>query len=231
MRAIVVAAAGCLAAILGACTHGRDFARPSNEALVLGHTTRAEIVARYGETNRQASAIVSEGAASTSTRPPSIFDAAATPGNYSRLTYAFSDTTQTVLVGGPASARVVSFVFWNDTLVAYEFISNFANDSSNFGDGKVALLKKGQTSKNEVTELLGPPSGRAVYPQVLEPGDEKYLYSFLTATREERLGKRLEIVFGGDEKLIEYRFFSDAAPLPRGQGGGTAVVPIIVPHK
>jgi hypothetical protein len=194
-----IAVAVGLVIALGACSQGRDFLRPSAEAPILGETTRADVIAQYGEPDQQPQRVA------PATTTPGGAQVPDTPGTTARLTYTYY-TREFPFVDG-VFVRAVSFEFSNDTLVAYAFFSDFDVDSSNFDETKAALLKAGETSKSEATRLLGPPSGRAIYPEL--PGREKYVYAYGT---EIRIDKAMELLFGSDDKLIEYRVMSATEP-------------------
>ncbi len=159
--------------LLAGCTTGRDFAKPTAEAVTLGATTRAEIVAKYGEPLRQSMSTVS----TSSTDQPSStnpFELAMVPGTYAGVGYSFS-TRMPGLLADTTNSRSMSFALWNDKLVAYNFISNFSQDTSNFDETKVQSLQKGKMSKADVVAMLGQPTGRAIYPFVQKEGEEKFV--------------------------------------------------------
>jgi hypothetical protein len=217
----------CLVLVpLIACTTGRDFVKPTPESLVLGKVTRAEIQNIYGTPYRQNAGVIStsEGNANV---PRGPFDPALTTGSFPHLTYLYADKTSTFLVGAPPTQKLIGFDFWNDTLVGYNFLSNFKTDTSNFDDSRVGNLVKGVTSKDDVVRMLGAPTGRGVYPIVQTVGDEKYLFTYVEVSRSERLVKNLEMLFGSDGVLHDYRFVSDTAPLPAQPASNS--VPIFIP--
>jgi hypothetical protein len=197
------------AVALGGCADnlGRDFARPAADAFVLGRTTPSDISARYGEAQQRVATVLTEGVAPAAALP-GAFPGAWAPGNYAEITYFFSGKTKTFPLNAPRSVKILGFEFWNGVLVAYAFSSNFAGDSSNFDETNRALLKNGQTSKSEAVRLFGPPSGRAVYPEAARTGDERYIYVYSDA----RGDKRLELLFGSDDKLVDYRFTDEETP-------------------
>ena len=148
------------------------------------------------------------------------------------MTYQYLDRSSTLIGGGSPSQKLIGFDFWNQTLVAYNYISNFAGDSSDFDDSKMSVLAKGRTTKNETIDLLGPPTGRAVYPALPDRRGEKFIYQYveIRARQNQRFIKRLEIVFGGNGRIVDYRFASDTSPLPSQPAPAPTVVPIIVPR-
>jgi outer membrane protein assembly factor BamE (lipoprotein component of BamABCDE complex) len=222
-----------LACVVAACTHGRDFAKPTPEALVLGHTTTAEVEGRYGRPYRQSRAIRSDDGERAGYVPATPFAAALTPGTFASFTYLYTDTTSTVLYGGAATAKAIVFIFWNDTLVSYNYISTFNDSSSsNFDEGRIAGLKRGEMTRANIIELLGEPTGRAIYPQIRDQGTEAFVYDYVQFNRRERRTKTLVILFGGDGTLQDFRFGSDDQPIAPPATNYTPV-PIVLPpvHK
>jgi hypothetical protein len=92
-----------------------------------------------------------------------------------------------------------------------DFISNFANDSSDFDDSKVSLLKRGATTEGEAIQYFGPPLGRKEYPQVRDKGSYALFYAYT-----EKLpmvgGKDLMLLFGRNNILQDYKFNMTGAP-------------------
>jgi hypothetical protein len=216
-----------LLSFIGGCTTGHDFVSPTAENLVLGRTPRSEILRLYGPPFKETSAVLSTPATLQNRTP---FDPASVSGTFVNLVYFYQDRSTAAFAGGPKN-KFVFFDFWNDALIAYNFTSNFENDSSNFDESKIAQIHKGTTTENEVTQLLGVPTGRAVYPAVQQPGNQKSIYSYLDIHRGERTVKRLEVLFDKSGTVIDYRFAADTSPLPVQPAPATTFVPIIIPHK
>jgi hypothetical protein len=209
------------------CHAGHDFPTPTPENLVLGQSMRAEILRTYGRPTRESSAILSSTQTEAVTKGE--FDMTPVSGAFASLVYVYADRTGTVLVGAVSSVKAATFDFWNDTLIGYNFVSTFKDDAPNFDESKIAEIRKAQSTKAEVVQLFGPPSGRAVYPEVQHQGNEKYIYSYLRIGRRERLTKRLEILFGTDGVVLDYRFASDNAPVI-GPATTTTATPIFIPQ-
>ncbi len=194
---------------LAACQQGRDFAKPSPESFVLGTTSRAEIVNRFGPPERQSSEIRSD----TATVQGDPFAPAPMSGTFAAATYIHRDRTN-VLFGGAGEAKSIVFVFWNDVLVSYNYASNFSTDSSNFDDSKVTSLEKGKMAKVDVIQLLGAPTGRRVYPLIQNQGDEEFIYAYANVVQQQIIGKTLRILLTSDGKIRDYRFSTDSRPVP-----------------
>ena len=228
MRIKVALAAAVL--MLGACTAGRDFPKPTPDQVVLGQTMRSEILAKYGPPRSQKENILSSAATPAGVRTP--FDADVVAGRYNLIVYAFADALAGRTEGGSVPARSVAFQFLDDRLIAYQFVSTFGEDSTNFDETKISALEKGKTTKNDIVALLGEPGGHSIYPAIQRQGDEKLSYSFVSTdvqTRQ-RATKRLELLIDGSSRLLEYRYLSDSAPVPVPAQTTTTVVPIIIPR-
>lgn len=220
-----VAGAFLLALSVAGCTTGHNFTAPASENLALGQTMRAEILRLYGEPFKQTSAVLSAPVTVAQTRGE--FDATPVSGTLATLVYLYQDRTGGAFAGG-ARTKVASFDFWNEVLVAYNFVSDFSNDSSNFDDSKIVDIHKGLSSKSDVTQLFGPPTGRAIYPAIQHQGHEKFIYSYIEVRGGHRSLKRLEVLFGDDGKTLDYRFVADTSPLPAAPAPSTA--PVFIPR-
>ncbi len=111
----------------------------------------------------------------------SEFDAASVPGAYSNISYRYF-VSKPPIAGGDVSMKRIEFIFRDNVLISYNFTSNFVADSSNFDESKLASLQKHQTTQTQVEQILGQPTGQAVYPAVLIDGDRKAYYSYLATT-------------------------------------------------
>lgn len=154
------------------------------------------------------------------------------PGAFVFLLYTHVDATATVWVGGPTLEKSLGFDFWNDRLIAYNFVSSFQADSTNFDEGKLKQADGGEVTKEEVIRRLGEPTGRAIYPAVRTRGDEKFIYHYSEADHKKRQRsiKRLEVLFDAEGRMRDFAFVSEDRELaPLAPSGGT-YVPIFIPR-
>ena len=63
-------------------------------------------------------------------------------------------------------------------LVGHGFSSSFRVDQTDFDESKVKEIKKGETTRKKVIELLGSPHGLHVYPLVDNLGHEVLVYGY-----------------------------------------------------
>ena len=206
---------GALCALLCAscvATTGREFVRPTTQSVELGKSTTGEIRSTYGEPYEQNTATISKLETSGG---QTVFDAAPMSGTVTIYTY-YLQQNQAPIQGGNSWAKWVDFVFLNDQLCVYNYVSNFDAGSTQFDEGRLSSLKKGVSKKSDVVSLLGEPGGRAIYPFVLHEGMEKYLYKYFQIDREHNMAKSkgLELVFDANGTLLDYRFASQSKALP-----------------
>jgi hypothetical protein len=200
-----------------ACTQttGRQFAKPDPARLILGTTTRADIIGLYGQPEIEKSSVVSgEDAAAKPAR--SEFDPAPVAGTFSYLTYHNSERLDPLL-GGGLSIKIATFVCWNQSLASYDFLSSFSKESSNSDETRIGAIRKGKATRAEVEQIMGSPSGEAVYPATLTAGTRKAIYDFATVdmSSEKVASKRLIVLYGPDSHVIDYRFDSGSDDLSR----------------
>ena len=116
----------------------------------------------------------------------------------------------------------MAFIFIDDKLKAYTFTSDFANDSSDFDEGKISLIKKNQTTETEAIQLLGPQYGLAVYPLIRDREDHvvRYYYNSIGAGQTE--AKQLDLLVDSQKIVKDYKFASASNPLPQAGGASNA---------
>jgi len=205
-------------------TTGREFARPTEQSIALGTSNSAQIRTTYGEPYEQNTETVSREATAGAASP---FDAAPMEGTVVLYTY-FLRESQAPINGGGSTVKWVDFVFLNDKLYVYNYVSNFQSGSTQFDESKLAQLKKKKSTKQDVVSLLGEPGGRAIYPFVLLPGTEKYLYKYfeIEPASNKLKSKGVELLFDQHGILIDFRFASQSKALPN---PAPAPAPVFIP--
>jgi hypothetical protein len=145
--------------VLSGCA-GRDFVRPAPETFRNGQTSYSEIMAKFGPPFREGTVIKNDKTVKT-------------------LGYAYASVGGRPHREGVTPARAMGFYFSDDVLVGHEFLSSWAEDHSDFDEGKVKDIVKGKTTRAEVIALLGKPAGYYIYPMIkASPGDAAaYVYS------------------------------------------------------
>jgi hypothetical protein len=142
----LVALAFSVLTLISGCASRSSASQPAASPLVLGKTTYAEVVARYG--------------------PPKSEEARVQNGHpIKTLIYAES---------GGAGARLTFFNFSNLILVGHN-VRRGASETD-LDDTKVAGIKEGETTERQVLGLLGEPSGRFIYPLTYRKGETGFGY-------------------------------------------------------
>jgi hypothetical protein len=158
MRMRIALASTCAALLLAACA-GTDFVRPTPDQLRLGATTKEDVLKQFGDPRSKGSAIVSGESVDS-------------------VSYAYAAVGAEAYSPGVTGARSVEFVFWKDRLVGHQFNSSMKADATYFPKDKAAQVKQGMT-RQQVLQLMGEPSGRAVYPVISERDGEGLLYQYV----------------------------------------------------
>jgi hypothetical protein len=142
---------------------GRDFVKPSPDALMLGKTSYEAVLRQLGEPYRKGSSL-KEGQTVTS------------------ITYAYANAWATSGLGNVTPARSMTLSFVHDVLVGYDFTSSYTEDLTDFDETKVAQIRTGETKQTEVEQLLGPAGGMYAYP-LIKRGPERALVYLYAQTR------------------------------------------------
>src|SRR5438132_8502167 len=122
-------------------------AKPPEDDLVLGRTSREEILQRLGSPYRE----------DTVTKNGKRLET---------MTYAFATTGGTPVRAGVSATRGQGFYFLDDKLAGYDFSSSWKEDQTDFDGAKVPQIKKGVTTRDEVLRLIGRPGGKYAYPLI-----------------------------------------------------------------
>lgn len=163
--------------VLGGACAGRDFVRPSAESLVLGKTTQDEILRQFGAPERVGTKIVNERRLDT-------------------LAYAFASTGGRALAESVTPARAMVLYFLNGLLVGHEFASSYMKDHTDFDESRVKDIRKGETRREQVIQMLGAPPGEYAWPLVRAQGDRGivYVYSHVKDGLAPRLYEKILVV-------------------------------------
>jgi hypothetical protein len=148
--------------VLAGCA-GKDFVRPAPEAFKLGETRYSQVVQQLGEPRKSGDLLKNDKTVKS-------------------ITYVYASAGSEPAQDGVIPARGLTFYFYEDKLVGQEFLSSFKSDSSNFDGSKVERIRKGQTTRAEVTQLLGAPTALFIPPMVKSTAGEAIGYAY-QATR------------------------------------------------
>jgi hypothetical protein len=192
LKGIVVLAA--LLALAGCA--GTDFVRPSADDLKLGKTTYKDVLTRMGAPRQEGAVLKNE-------------------KNVRSATYAYAATGGSPARPGVTPARVQVFYFYDDVLVGHEFISSFAEDHSNFDESRVPGIVKGRTTRAQLVQIMGKPTGAQVYPMIKsQKGDAAtYLYSQMTGSVfTAKFYRKALVVTLEDDVVADVEYSSQGSP-------------------
>ncbi len=153
---IVIIMVGCATA-----TVGKDFTRIPDNALTLGKTTYYDIVKRHGE---------------ITLKEVRKNDFVLKMGSYS---LAKANVNNELI---PQKSQ--NFWFYNDILVGYNYNNSFEGDRTDFDSELRAKIKIGESSINDVIHLLGPPTGKSIYPLAKNTEDLIIEYGYFQAKQK-----------------------------------------------
>lgn len=190
-RALQLAVLVSLITIIGGCSVGRDFVRPEFGSLILGETTYHEILERFGTPREEGSVTKNDAIMKT-------------------VTYGYSSTGAKPLVDGVTPARGLTFSFLDNQLVGYIFTSSFSADHTEFDESKLNRIKKGQTNRAGLIELIGQPGGMQKYPLTKSKEDEVLVWQYVHV-KQSVLGlkpyaKTLGVTVGTDNIVKDLEF-------------------------
>lgn len=231
MRFLIVLA---LTAVLAACASGRDFARPFASDLALGTMTEADIVGRYGPPTKRLQATMAQPTAAQLAATRGSFDHMPAAGTLVRLDYYFDEPEGY----GRRGFKDLSFYVLDGKLVRYEFVSNSAATSTKFDESRIGEIKRGVTTRAQLSAMFGEPAGLGIYPTIRDRGAVLVIYSFIDFDKGEFLNRKndlitsfLEVLVGPDDKVVDFRARSETKALPPEPAPATVPMPIFIPTK
>jgi hypothetical protein len=146
-----------LSIVVAGCA-GSSPPKQSENGLVLGETSRQEILQRLGSPYREGS--VTKNGKQLKT-----------------LTYSFG-TGQAPIRAGVNAARGQGFYFLDDKLAGYDFASSWKEDQTDFDGAKVPGIKKGVSTRDDVVRLIGRPGGKYAYPMIANQNGQADVYLY-----------------------------------------------------
>jgi len=145
--------------MLAACAVGTEFVRPAPEAIEVGKSTYNQVIEHFGKPKDE-----------TRVRKNDELLRA--------ISYTYANDMESAKVPNTLAARNIFFLFLGEVVVAEEFNSSFASDSTDFDQRKVGDIVKGKTRCEEVVQMLGRPAGKAIYPAIDKRGESAIVYGF-----------------------------------------------------
>ena len=147
-----------LSIVVAGCA-GSNLTKQADNQLVLGQTSRQDILQRLGTPYREG----------TVTRNGK---------QLKTMSYEFAMTGGTPARQGVTPSRGQGFYFLEDRLAGYDFNSSWKEDQSDFDATKVPQIKKGVSTRDDVVRLIGPPRGKYAYPLIPSPKDQADVYLY-----------------------------------------------------
>jgi len=178
----------------------RDSVRPSPGTVILGQTTHAEIVRRYG-------------------RPSNEETAFKNGADLKILLYSLTELRPGGARGGVIPQRMIVFDLFGDVVVGYAWASSHLEDSTDFDETKRFRLTKGQATRAEVVALLGEPTGQYRYPLVTTRDGIGLVYlhqqtRILPGLKLVSETKSLVVVLDAGDIVTDLRFETNVVPVP-----------------
>lgn len=222
-------------ALVGCGSAGTQFALPAPGTFVLGKTTPGEVIATVGQPFQRNTSTTETPDVRRALPPAAIFTPVPTPGQFEHFSYIYIDTSQQAFLTrwtkhSVRPTRFLTCTFWNGRLAAYVGSSSFTQDSTDFTDAKIAQLKRGITTGDQVLALFGKPSGGAIYPIISRRDGVAMIYFNMVDDlgARERTMKFLEIYFDKAGIVRDFRSVSSSTPLIITAAAPTSV-PIFIP--
>lgn len=149
-----------IAIVLNACAAGTDFKRIEISQITYGSDTPETIKQKLGKPN-------SEGTITKNEK------------QFQTMTYSYASGRGSAAYKGVTAGRGQHFYFFQNKLVGHLFTSSWEVDSTDFDESKIGEIKEGDTTIQEVIELLGSPHGEFIFPMAWNETDKAKIYSYL----------------------------------------------------
>lgn len=158
MKYLKISLAALFMTLIVGCAAGVNFKKMGEDQLVLGKTTKQEVLTSMGKPNGKG----------TNTFNGIELDI---------VNYAYAKVGGDAVLPGVTPARSQGLLFEDGILVGKEYTSSFSVDSTLFDTEKAKTVVKGQ-SKEEVVSLMGAPRGEYLYPIIEDKNGYAYVYMF-----------------------------------------------------
>jgi hypothetical protein len=162
-RAVLASSVGAIVS-LTACAVGSQFSRPPEDFVRLGYTTRAQVEARLGTPSDE-----------KNFRQDGL--------QIRAIQYTYANDAEPAKMPNSLCIRSLTYMLVDDVVYGEGFLSACAADHTDFDERKAADIVKGRTRCDEVPQLLGRPSFRAIYPVAKVTGEHVIGYQFTYVKR------------------------------------------------
>ena len=137
--------------LLSGCA-GTNFVRQQDDSFKLGQSSYQQVIDKMG--------------------PPRMIDEILRNGvTIQKVMYSYAITTGEAYMPDIIPAKAQIYLFENKTLIGEGYVSSFKSDATYFDESKISLIIKGKTTKQEVINLLGRPTFKAIPPFTKEGND------------------------------------------------------------
>ncbi|MEW8441275.1 MAG: outer membrane protein assembly factor BamE [Candidatus Thiodiazotropha taylori] len=147
-----------IVALIAGCAAGVNFKKMEENQLVLGKTTKQDVLTFMGKANGKGA---------------NTFNGI----ELDVLNYAYAKVGGGSALPGVTPARSQGLLFRDGVLVGKEYTSSFSSDSTLFDTDKAKTIIKGQT-KEDVVFIMGLPKGEYLYPIIDDESGYAYVYMF-----------------------------------------------------
>jgi hypothetical protein len=145
-------------------TSGTKFERIKEDTISLGLSTYDDIVHQMGEPLKEKVIIKNR-------------------TKFKLIQYVYASTGGKARLKRVVPSRAQLFYFYEGILVGHAFTSSWTEDHTDFDETKIEQILKGESTKEDVINLLGKPCGKFVYPYAKNKGDEILLYHYQEGRR------------------------------------------------
>ncbi|PWF41232.1 hypothetical protein [Massilia glaciei] len=220
-----------LAMLSAGCTtppreFGRDFSTAQFGSIVLGQTTRPELIALLGTPARETVNTYRKDMAGKELPSPLIVH---------DIEYWFSsnDPLKPPIEAALFGRRNLHVYTVADKVTGMHLNSSFKSDSTNFDTSKIGEIKKHESTMADVNSLFGAPSGTAIYPLAAEQGGRIMFYSFNRINLATNMNetKSMTIQIGGNQRVHDFnlREESEKRPVLQAPAQAPIIISIYIP--
>ncbi len=187
----LVALASC------ATTGGNSFDRDKAVSFTVGKTSKSEVIAALGKPWREEVYTAKKDGAGKDLAQPAVL---------SQVRYYHYQRDAAAKPAEAQAARNAVYTFSANTLVSYVVISTFAEDATDFDEERASRIIKGQTSREDVIALMGPPAGWGAYPVAQAADGRSMTYEVLLSLPKtsQRTLKTLRIYLDRQDIVTDY---------------------------
>ena len=122
------------------------------------------------------------------------------------LVYVYSDPGRESKSPGAAPVKGQAFIFHSDRLVSYQYVANLRDNHTDFDERKIKQIERGKTTVAQIRQLLGTPSGLAIYPVIKQTDGHGLTYQYAEMHGFTQSTKKARVIIDASGLVVDVEY-------------------------